>query len=51
MFFFLTFILITLKTNYYLCYIFFFAFQGVIGAIVHLFNETAELLNLLTPLF
>jgi len=28
----------------------FIAFQGLIGVIVHLFNETAELLNLLTPL-
>ena len=46
---FFNFRLINLKTNNYLCYIF-YCLYDLIQVIVHLFNETAELLPLLTPL-
>ena len=48
-FFLFKFRLINLKTNNYLCFIFYY-FYDLIQVIVHLFNETAELSLLPTPL-
>ena len=48
-FFLFNFRLINLKTNNYLCHIF-YCLYDLIQVIVHLFNETAELLLLRTPL-
>jgi len=42
--------LINLKTNYYLCHILLF-FKVYLELLCICFNETAELLILLTPLF